>query len=85
MGENLMVEEKPLSERPLFWRFKNDCAIRRGPWKLINNKCQSLFHLDDDIGETTNIIQKEPKQGKRLQQELVKWSNRISEGIKQQS
>ena len=53
--------------------------------KLINNKCQSLFHLDDDIGETTNIIQKEPKQGKRLQQELVKWSNRISEGIKQQS
>ena len=81
----LMVGEKPLSERSLFWRFKNDCAIRKGPWKLINGESQSLFHLDDDISETTNIIRKEQKQGKNLEQELMNWSRKISVGIERQS
>ena len=81
----LMVGEQPLSERSLFWRFKNDCAIRKGPWKLINGESQSLFHLDDDIGETTNIIRKEQERGKSLEQELMNWSRKISVGIEQQS
>ena len=81
----LMVGEQPLSERSLFWRFKNDCAIRKGPWKLINGESQSLFHLDDDISETTNIIRKEQKQGKNLEQELMNWSRKISVGIERQS
>ena len=81
----LMVGEKPLSERSLFWRFKNDCAIRKGPWKLINGESQSLFHLDDDIGETTNIIRKEQERGKSLEQELMNWSRKISVGIERQS
>ena len=81
----LMVGEKPLSERSLFWRFKNDCAIRKGPWKLITGESQSLFHLDDDIGETTNIIRKEQERGKSLEQELMNWSRKISVGIERQS
>ncbi|MBD72215.1 hypothetical protein CMK21_19160 [Candidatus Poribacteria bacterium] len=81
----LMVGEQPLSERSLFWRFKNDCAIRKGPWKLINGESQSLFNLDDDISETTNIIRKEQKQGKNLEQELMNWSRKISVGIERQS
>ena len=81
----LMVGEQPLSERSLFWRFKNDCAIRKGPWKLINGESQSLFHLDDDIGETTNIIRKEQERGKSLEQELMNWSRKISVGIERQS
>lgn len=81
----LMVGEKPLSERSLFWRFKNDCAIRKGPWKLINGESQSLFHLDDDISETTNIIRKEQERGKSLEQELMNWSRKISVGIERQS
>ena len=81
----LMVGEKPLSERSLFWRFKNDCAIRKGPWKLINGESQSLFHLDDDISETTNIIRKEQERGKSLEQKLMDWSRKISVGIERQS
>ena len=81
----LMVGEQPLSERSLFWRFKNDCAIRKGPWKLINGESQSLFHLDDDISETTNIIRKEQERGKSLKQELMNWSRKISVGIERQS
>ena len=81
----LMVGEKPLSEHSLFWRFKNDCAIRKGPWKLINGESQSLFHLDDDISETTNIIRKEQERGKSLEQELMNWSRKISVGIERQS
>ena len=81
----LLIEGKSLPTRSLFWRFKNACAIRKGPWKLITSESQSLFHLDNDIGETTNIMQKEPVWGRSLEQELRDWSRQISMGIERQS
>ena len=46
---------------------------------------QGLFHLDDDIGETTNMIEQEPERVGGLEQELTNWSKKVSLGIEQQS
>ena len=81
----LMTGGNSLPERSLFWRFKNDCVIRKGPWKLMRGENPGLFHLDDDMGETTNMIEQEPERVGGLEQELTNWSKKVSLGIEQQS
>ena len=31
----LLFEGKPLPERTLFWAYRNETAVRKGPWKLL--------------------------------------------------
>jgi arylsulfatase A-like enzyme len=33
----LLLENKPVAERTLFWGYNNRYAVRRGPWKLVIN------------------------------------------------
>lgn len=40
-------------------------AVRSGPWKLFLNKGE-LYHLDDDIGEKTNLAAQHPEEVQRL-------------------
>lgn len=61
-------------ERELIWNFPNvwgndgpginlNCAIRRGPWKLIYNYDtgrKQLYNIIEDIGETVDLADKRP-------------------------
>jgi arylsulfatase A-like enzyme len=67
-------------ERPLFWHFPNNwgpkgpgigafSAVRRGDWKLIYyhaDRSFELFDLAHDLGETTNLAEREPRRAAAL-------------------
>lgn len=78
------VADNALVERPLVWYYPHDhgsghkasAAIRRGPWKLIHYLASGqseLYHLTDDVGESTNLAAKEPERTARLRKELLAW------------
>jgi arylsulfatase A-like enzyme len=51
-------------------------AIREGKWKLLINydaKGAELYDLEADIGETTNLAEKEPQITERLKRMVFKW------------
>ncbi|MEI6605761.1 MAG: sulfatase [Verrucomicrobiota bacterium] len=66
-------------ERPLFWRVGKKNALRSGDWKIIREgKDWQLYDLTHDIGETTNLADKEPA---RVQQMSALWDQWNSEQI----
>jgi uncharacterized sulfatase len=55
-------------------------AIRRGDWKLIEffeDNTVELYHLGRDLGETTNLAEREPALVADLRAELAAWRDRV--------
>jgi arylsulfatase A-like enzyme len=76
---DLMTENKKLPQRTLFWRFENDKAVRKGPWKLlVRDDKTTLYNLDEDLGETNDLARTSPTMLKRLNDELAVWERRMS-------
>lgn len=50
--------ENPAAPSPHELLFYNVSAVRRGPWKWVENQ---LFHLENDPGETTDLTKQEPE------------------------
>ena len=75
-------------ERALFWHYPHygnqggaPCsAVRRGDWKLIEwaegNRAE-LFNLARDIGEKTDLADKEPQRVAKLRAELTAWQKDV--------
>jgi arylsulfatase A-like enzyme len=70
-GKNLLPHLRgELSEPPhdvLFWGRENRFAVRKGPWKLVNERderdgptAQYLFNLEEDISEQHNLADQHP-------------------------
>ena len=72
---DLLFQSEPLADRRFFWRMRADKAVREGPWKLVqrSKRPTELYHLGNDVGETTNLADAEPAIVKRLLGELSKW------------
>ncbi|MCB1128535.1 MAG: sulfatase-like hydrolase/transferase, partial [Verrucomicrobiae bacterium] len=71
----------PTAPRDLIWHFPHTydqppfSAIRRGPWKLIYHhldRRQELFHLDNDLSETTDLAAQEPDIRRELAEHLAR-------------
>jgi arylsulfatase A-like enzyme len=76
---DLMTENKKLPQRTLFWRFENDKAVRKGPWKLlVRDDKTTLYNLDEDLGETNDLARTNPTMLKRLNDELAVWERQVS-------
>jgi arylsulfatase A len=75
----LLLENKPIDERPLFWRTGNQKAVRYGEWKLVLNKNAppELYNLNMDIGETNNIASQYPEETGRLTSILDSWEEDV--------
>lgn len=74
----------------LFWRFGQQIAIRKGDWKLVkapgagaeqgattatsNTEGAHLYNLAKDIGEQTNLADKEPEKVKELAAAWNQWN-----------
>ncbi|SDR75827.1 Arylsulfatase A [Polaribacter sp. KT25b] len=68
----------------LFWQ-RNDAAVRKGDWKLIDYVTKNelhLYNLKKDIGEKINLIDKYPEIAKELKKELSKWQNQNAPRMK---
>jgi len=78
----MLTEHKELPQRTLFWRYRKERAVRRGPWKLLvrDNKTM-LFNLDDDLGEKNDLSAAQPRRLKKLEDELAVWDREVSAGV----
>lgn len=79
----VLLNNTKLRERTLYWRFRGQHATRRGKWKfLVRGKNEYLFNLEDDIGETTNLIEHKPGIVKEFKSMYDAWEKDVTEGVK---
>ncbi len=78
--KNLLLGEKSaLTERAVFWAFKNSAAVREGKWKLVrDNKQYHLYDLKKDPGEVKNILDAFHAEAERLTRLLARWEKEKS-------
>jgi arylsulfatase A-like enzyme len=72
----LKGDETYLSERPLFWRFDKQRAIRVGKWKYLQAGLEReyLFDMESLTNEKTNLIHQYPDVAASLRQQYQQWS-----------
>ncbi len=90
-----LFDGTPLAERPLFWRFKDQHAVRKGPWKLLVNPkgpkgtkqetVRRLFNLDNDLGEQHDLASKRPEMVEELQTMLDTWAAEVTAGVERRT
>jgi len=78
-----------LDREALFWHYPHynshpsavpSSVMRKGEWKLIETfdpQGVELYHLGDDLGETTNLAKKEPAKLAELREELDAWRKEV--------
>jgi arylsulfatase A-like enzyme len=75
----LLTKGTQLPQRTLFWAYRNQRAVREGPWKLlVQGDKTRLFNLADDLGETHDLAQTQPDTAAALRGELVAWERDVS-------
>ncbi len=64
----------------IFWRFWTQTAVRSGNYKYLQaGKDKAfLYDLDNDPNEKNNIISKNPRIAKKLQESLQKWTKQLT-------
>jgi len=67
------VKWQPYRPMVVHHDYYGNFAIRNNRWKLVEAKEKSLFDLDADIKETTNIIEKRPRITQHLSATLKKY------------
>ncbi|KPL13612.1 MAG: hypothetical protein AMS26_13755 [Bacteroides sp. SM23_62] len=73
-----LFPDQSLQERTAFWRFKNQQAVRKGPWKLlIDGEEVSLYNLESDPGEKKNIKELYPAIVDSLRVLLDDWTREM--------
>ena len=79
----MMTKNEKLPDRTLFWRYRKEKAVRRGPWKLlVRDGKAALYNLDEDLGEKNDLARKKPQILKKLEDELAAWEKQVSAGVK---
>ena len=80
---------KSLDRQALFWHYPHynshpsavpSSVMRKGDWKLIETfapKGVELYHLGDDLSETTNLAKKQPSKLAELREELNAWREEV--------
>lgn len=86
---DLLLAGNPIAPRPLFWASLSNNgnrseAMRDGPWKLVvlhpkatpgtfENETVELYRLDQDPGETTNLVEANPDKAAAMLTQLKQW------------
>jgi arylsulfatase A-like enzyme len=79
----MLVHGGPSPHAELLWEFREQTAIRRGPWKLVLDGYQwegqppedpvFLSNLDEDIGESVNLAGRHPELAAELRATAEAW------------
>ncbi|MCG1035778.1 sulfatase-like hydrolase/transferase [Polaribacter sargassicola] len=89
-GVNLLPflkgDKKGNPHNKLFWRKLEEAAARVGDYKLIRlkNYGSVLYNLKEDLGETTNLKEKNIDEYQLLQNELKSWETKMIEPLWQE-
>jgi arylsulfatase A-like enzyme len=75
----LLTKGAELPERTLFWAYRNQSAVRQGPWKLlIQDNREQLFNLATDPREHTDLAPQHPDRVTTLHAALTAWQRDVS-------
>lgn len=86
----LLLEGEPLPSRTLFWAYREQRAVRHGPWKLLLNAPglrpgePALFNLEKDLDETHNVASEHPRRVQRMLRKLEAWEKEVHQGATEQ-
>lgn len=81
-----LAGEAPSPHKYLYWRWgAKSAAIRMGRYKLLReqqstNQDWQLFDLQNDIGETANLVAEKPDLAKQLRIEYERWEKETAGG-----
>jgi arylsulfatase A-like enzyme len=69
-------------ERPLFWRWGTQAAVRLGPWKLLRlgGGRELLFDLESDAHERNDLAASQPGRCAELRNLLARWADGLTPG-----
>jgi len=78
----MLTEDRKLPKRTLFWRYRKQKAVRKGPWKLlVQDDNVKLYNLSDDLAEKENLVNTKPAIARELKDELAVWEQEVSAGV----
>ena len=71
---DVLFRNESLEERPLFWRYRNQWAVRKGDWKYLKIKEKEyLFNLKTYLAEKNNLFDLEKEKLTELKNLLLDW------------
>ena len=78
----LSGKQEPRPE-PLFWAYRNQQAVRKGPWKLVLQaegplEEIELFRLKNGLGESKNLASKFPNKVQAMKRQLMDWHTEVT-------
>lgn len=74
----LLAHPEQAQERPLFWRFWGQGAVRLGDWKYLHvGELEYLFNVSEDPTESLNRIDEQPQRAAELRQQWAVWDQRL--------
>ncbi|MBN2718536.1 MAG: sulfatase-like hydrolase/transferase [Deltaproteobacteria bacterium] len=75
----ILHDETYLGERPLFWRFSKQSAIRVGNWKYLRTSAQNayLFYMTQPELASKNVIEMNPTLAGQLDELLTSWESTL--------
>jgi arylsulfatase A-like enzyme len=79
-GVNLLPHLEGKATQPphemLYWRFGQQHAVRKGPWKLVRYDTTGthLYNLQDDIGESRDLAEQQADVARALQTAWDRWN-----------
>lgn len=80
---SVLIENKTIPKRDIFWRFAGRGAVRHGPWKMLFNKKPmsnpELYNLENDIGEKNNLAKEYPEIVSRLIKNFDLWEKDVDQ------
>ncbi|QDH81300.1 sulfatase-like hydrolase/transferase [Echinicola soli] len=76
----ILFDPSKLEERTLFWRFRDQKAVRRKQWKLlINESDTTLYDLHQDLNERNDISNRHQDKVRNLVEEFEEWEKKIGQ------
>ena len=89
-----LLDRRSLGERTLFWSYRNQLAMRQGPWKLVvtppsgkgrrSGETVELYNLADDLGETHDLAEQSPDRARAMREAIRAWEAEVATGATQQ-
>ncbi|SFB82169.1 Arylsulfatase A [Parapedobacter composti] len=67
-----------MPERPLYWRYRKQTALRQGDWKLVNGK--ELYNLRSDRAEASDLATVYPEKVSELRARFKQIEGRFTQG-----
>ncbi len=74
----LLFNNAEVSTRPVFWRYRNQTAVRKGKWKYLRIKDEYfLFDLEKDLQEKNNLVYSQTAIADELKKLLMEWEEEM--------